>query len=106
MWSSAQRQIHGQQMLQTQSLSPLQVLIARLLQLTTVEMEERVRGEVIDNPALETGSDVESTDLTSNYDDEGGHETGEELIMGDYRTEDDIPDYKLNGLPQSAEQQA
>ena len=87
--SSAQIQIHGQQMLQTQSLSPLQVLIARLLQLTTVEMEERVRGEVIDNPALETGSD-----------------TGEELIMGDYRSEDDIPDYKLNGLPQSAEQQA
>ena len=104
--SSAQIQIHGQQMLQTQSLSPLQVLIARLLQLTTVEMEERVRGEVIDNPALETGSDVEGSDLSANYDDEGGHETGEELIMGDYRTEDDIPDYKLNGLPQSAEQQA
>ena len=103
--SSAQIQIHGQQMLQTQSLSPLQVLIARLLQLTTVEMEERVRGEVIDNPALETGSDIEGSDLSADYD-EGGHETGEELIMGDYRTEDDIPDYKLNGLPQSAEQQA
>ena len=50
---SAQIQIQGQQMLQTQGLSPLQVLVARLLQLTTVEMEERVRGEVIDNPALE-----------------------------------------------------
>lgn len=104
--SSAQIQIHGQQMLQTQSLSPLQVLIARLLQLTTVEMEERVRGEVIDNPALETGSDTEGAELAADYDDEGGHETGEELIMGDYRSEDDIPDYKLNGLPQSAEQQA
>ena len=104
--SSAQIQIHGQQMLQTQSLSPLQVLIARLLQLTTVEMEERVRGEVIDNPALETGSDTEGTDMATDYDDEGGHETGEELIIGDYRSEDDIPDYKLNGLPQSAEQQA
>lgn len=104
--SAAQIQIHGQQMLQTQSLSPLQVLIARLLQLTTVEMEERVRGEVIDNPALETGSDTEGTDMGADYDDEGGHETGEELIMGDYCSEDDIPDYKLNGLPQSAEQQA
>ena len=48
-----QIQTQGQQMLQTQNLSPLQVLIARLLGLTTVEMEERVRGEIIDNPALE-----------------------------------------------------
>ena len=50
---ATQIQIQGQQMLQTQGLSPLQVLMARLLGLTTVEMEERVRGEVIDNPALE-----------------------------------------------------
>lgn len=93
----------GQQMLQMQSLSPLQVLVARLLQLTTIEMEERVRGEVIDNPALESAPQEEEPD---NYEEESGNETGEELIMGDYSSEDDIPDYKLNGLPQSAEQQA
>ena len=51
--STAQIQIQGQQMTQTQGLSPLQVLTARMLALTTIEMEERVRGEVIDNPALE-----------------------------------------------------
>ena len=99
-----QIQTQGQQMLQTQSLSPLQVLVARLLGLTTIEMEERVRGEVIDNPALEASSRDESTEI-------GGEEAGEysgtdeELITGDYRNEDDIPDYKLNGLPQSVEQQ-
>ena len=54
-----QIQIQGQQMLQTQGLSPSQVLIARLLQLTTIEMEERVRGEIIENPALETGEDTD-----------------------------------------------
>lgn len=90
-------------MLQTQSLSPLQILIARLLQLTTVEMEERVRGEVIDNPALEAApQDEENVD----YNEDSGHETNEDLIKGDYSSEDDIPDYKLNGLPQSTEQQA
>ena len=103
--NTSQIQIHGQQMVQMQGLSPLQVLIARLLQLTTVEMEERVRGEVIDNPALDTGSDTDSAELDTDYD-EGGRESGEELIMGDYRSEDDIPDYKLNGLTQSVEQQA
>ncbi len=90
-------------MLQTQSLSPLQILIARLLQLTTVEMEERVRGEVIDNPALESAPQDEEN---VGYNEESGHETNEDLIKGDYSSEDDIPDYKLNGLPQSAEQQA
>ena len=91
-------------MQQTQTLSPLQVLIARLLQLTTVEMEERVRGEIIENPALDI-DDKESSEEDLDYND-GGGESDEELIMGDYRSEDDIPDYKLNGLPQSAEQQA
>lgn len=103
--SSTQIQTHGQQMQQTQGLSPLQVLIARLLQLTTVEMEERVRDEVMDNPALDTGSDTDATDMVDDYNEEGGHETDEELITGDYRTEDDIPDYKLNGLHESTEQQ-
>ena len=92
-------------MQQLQALSPLQVLVARLLQLTTVEMEERVRGEVIDNPALDSAPQDEPLDAIGDYD-EGGHESSEELITGDYSSEDDIPDYKLNGLPQSTEQQA
>lgn len=102
---SVQIQTQGQQMLQTQSLSPLQVMVARLLQLTTVEMEERVRSEVNDNPALESALQNEASDADENYD-EGGNESEEELIIGDYRSEDDIPDYKLNGLSQSTEQQA
>lgn len=103
--STAQIQMQGQQMLQTQGLSPLQVLVARLLSLTTVEMEERVRGEVIDNPALEASAHETLPDSTDG-EHEGGMETNEELITGDYRSEDDIPDYKLNALPQTVEQQA
>lgn len=97
-------QIQGMQMQQTQGLSPLQVMIARLLQLTTIEMEERVRSEVNDNPALEPASQDEESG-TNGEDDEGGNESEEELITGDYRSEDDVPDYKLNGLSQSTEQQ-
>ena len=102
---SAQIQIQGQQQLQIQGLSPLQVLVARLLSLTTIEMEERVRGEVIDNPALEASAH-EATSEIADGDSEGGMESNEELIAGDYSSEDDIPDYKLNALPQSTEQQA
>ena len=77
-----QIQTQGQQMLQTQSLSPLQVLVARLLGLTTIEMEERVRGEVIDNPALEASSRDESTEMGG--EEEGDYSgTDEELITGE-----------------------
>ena len=100
-----QIQTQGQQMLQTQNLSPLQVLIARLLGLTTVEMEERVRGEIIDNPALEASTRDESAEMVDGDNEEYSDTSSEDLITGDYSSEDDIPDYKLNALPQSTEQQ-
>ena len=101
---SAQIQIQGEHLQQTQTLSPQQVLVARLLELTTIEMEERVQGEIMDNPALETAPHDETGNM-SDDDYEEGHETSEELIIGDYRSEDDIPDYNLNVLQQSVEQQ-
>ncbi|MCQ2056851.1 MAG: RNA polymerase factor sigma-54 [Bacteroidaceae bacterium] len=49
--NQTQAQVQSQTMVQT--LSPQQVLEARLLQLSTVELEEHVRAELADNPALE-----------------------------------------------------
>ena len=46
-------QIQKQQ--QVQTLSPQQVLVVKMLELPAVELEERVRAEVLDNPALEEG---------------------------------------------------
>ena len=48
-----QTQIQTQSQTLSQTLSPQQVLEARLLQLSTVELEEHVRAELNDNPALE-----------------------------------------------------
>ena len=93
---SHQIQTQAQQLLQT--LSPHQILVVKLLELPTMELEDRVRAEILDNPALEEGkepSDPESTDdfeLTFN---EASPYDNEDLSLGDYRTEDDIPDYKL-----------
>lgn len=47
-------QTQGQEQLLVQTLSPQQLLAVQLLEMTTVEIEERVRGEVMDNPALES----------------------------------------------------
>ena len=81
-----------QQKLQ-QKLSPQQIQIIRLLELTELELEERVKQELVENPALEEGG--ESLYPENESQDDGPQESAEELSLADYRSEDDIPDYRL-----------
>ena len=92
--NSRSNQIQEQMQQQLQSLSPQQLLFVKLLELPTVELEERVRSEILDNPALEVGRETsEAQDVTDEPEEkEYGNE---DLSLGDYLTEDDIPDYKL-----------
>lgn len=46
-------QIQSQDQLLVQTLSPQQLLAVQLLELTTLEIEDRVHGEIMENPALE-----------------------------------------------------
>jgi len=82
-----------------QKLSPLQIQQIKLLELTSLELEDRIIQELEDNPALEEGADYNAeeneTDLPENEDYDSASESNEDLSLGDYRTEDDIPDYKL-----------
>ena len=55
---SRSHQIQSQTQQQLQTLSPQQILVVKLLELPTVELEERVRAEILDNPALEEGREV------------------------------------------------
>lgn len=43
-----------QQIKQTQRLSPLQMQVIKMLELNNIEIEERIKQEVEENPALET----------------------------------------------------
>ena len=91
---SRSNQLQEQIQQQLQSLSPQQLLVVKLLELPTVELEERVRAEILDNPALEEGKE---TNDSSEFAEEPMEKeyTNEDLSLGDYLTEDDIPDYKL-----------
>ena len=101
--NSRQEQTQAQQQLQT--LSPQQIMAIKLLELPTVELEERVHSELLDNPALEEGREPSHTDdchaddadsyNTTDEDGEPNTDSAEDLSLGDYRNEDDIPDYKL-----------
>lgn len=95
------RQVQTQAQQQVQTLSPQQILVVKLLELPTLELEERIHSELLDNPALEEGKEPseDHEDHEDNFatdeDGEANSDYGEDLSLGDYRTEDDIPDYKL-----------
>ena len=80
----------------SQKLSPQQIQLMKLIQLSTQEFEQRLSREIEENPALDTSqneteenSDFENESTTSDdsdYDD---------IDVNDYLSDDDIPDYKL-----------
>lgn len=73
-----------------QRLSPQQVMFGRLLEMSAPEVEDEVRRELDDNPALEisahdvAGADRESADFG---------ESAEELQRADYGRSEDVPFY-------------
>lgn len=95
------RQVQTQAQQQVQTLSPQQILVVKLLELPTLELEERIHSELLDNPALEEGKEPSEDHedhediFATDEDGEPNSDYGEDLSLGDYRTEDDIPDYKL-----------
>ncbi len=102
------RQVQSQTQQQVQTLSPQQILVVKLLELPAVEMEDRVRGELLENPALEEGKE-ETTDEFIAEESEGNeaeNEAGDYDSLDDYRTDDDIPDYRLQENNRSRDEQA
>lgn len=79
---------------QTQKLSPQQIQVIRMLELPVLELEEKIRQEMEENPTLEAGSEQTAPDTGDDTGD-SAYESAEEISLGDYRDEDDIPDYKL-----------
>ncbi|MFK5855307.1 MAG: RNA polymerase factor sigma-54 [Bacteroidota bacterium] len=93
-----------------QKLSPQQILLMKLLQIPTVGMEQRIKQEIEDNPALE----VDNVDQDDNEEDLYADENevadqnestdtelddfkskDDEFDFNDYINEDDVPSYKL-----------
>lgn len=86
------------QLKQQQKLSPMQMQVIKLTELPVLELEERIKQELEDNPALEEG--LEPTENASEYDDDYSPDddaniSQEDITLGDYMNEDEIPDYQL-----------
>ncbi|MEI7595677.1 MAG: RNA polymerase factor sigma-54 [Bacteroidota bacterium] len=88
-----------------QKLSPQQIQLMKLLQVPTIALEQRIKQEIEENPALEEGAEEnesdseEFDDLDSdlNYEDESENKDNisAEINLSDYFEDDEIPSYKL-----------
>jgi len=83
---------------QQQKLSPLQIQQIKMLELTGLEIEDRINRELEENPALEeqteAAAEKQEDEAVSEFEQEDNI-SQEDMMLGDYRSEDDIPDYKL-----------
>ena len=83
----------------SQKLSPQQIQLMKLIQLPTQAFEQRLKQELEENPALETGKE-ESASLEDDYgetyddQDQGERIEAEEINIDDYLSDDEIPDYR------------
>ena len=88
----------------SQKLSPQQIQLMKLIQLPTQAFEQRLKEEMVENPALESGKDEDDElyekdefDNNDEYDDYEGSENIEtdEINIDEYLSNDETPDYKL-----------
>ncbi len=91
-----------------QKLSPQQIQLMKLLQVPTANLEERIKEELEENPALEVAEDDKDDGLTDDskdefesteeeFESEGSEEEYDNLDISEYVNEydDDVADYKL-----------
>ncbi len=81
-----------------QKLSPQQIQVIKLLEIPTLQLEQRIKKELEENPVLElegdenySEDDEQAPELRSDED-----KDNEEFSVEDYIPDDEIPSYRLN----------
>lgn len=80
-----------------QKLSPQQIQMIKLLEIPTMQMEQRIKKEMEENPVLEEGKENDDEfgdDQQDEYDENQKEE--DEFSIDDYLNEEDEPAYKLS----------
>ena len=93
-----------QQSLQ-QKLSPQQIQLMKLIELSTLELEQKVKDELEVNPALDNDND--QSDLSENdiiSEDIESSRENQDIDIDQYLSDDEIPEYKLYSKNQNSEE--
>lgn len=92
-----------------QKLSPQQIQLMKLLQVPTIELEQRIKQEIEENPALDEGieeSNNEDADLNNaedtDYSTDDLNDSRDDFNINDY-LDDDTPSYKTSANNYSAD---
>ncbi|MEN8788533.1 MAG: RNA polymerase factor sigma-54 [Flavobacteriaceae bacterium] len=92
----------------SQKLSPQQIQLMKLIQLPTQAFEQRLKQELEENPALESGKE-ESSGLEDDFGDSVNDEAESDTINTDdinideYLSDDEVPDYRTRTSNYSAD---
>ncbi|MDA9026649.1 MAG: RNA polymerase factor sigma-54 [Crocinitomicaceae bacterium] len=91
----------------SQKLSPQQIQLMKLIQLPTLAFEQRIKQELEENPALESGKEQETSyedEFESNENDiDNDQISAEDINVDDYLSDDEIPEYRLSANNYSAD---
>ncbi|NNE32566.1 MAG: RNA polymerase factor sigma-54 [Winogradskyella sp.] len=94
----------------SQKLSPQQIQLMKLIQLPTQAFEQRLKQELEENPALDTGKESETTEdnfdefdnSSEEYNDNESIEA-DDINVDDYLSDDEIPEYRTQANNYSAD---
>lgn len=84
-----------------QTLSPQQIKLMKLIQLPTLELEQEIKKEIEENPALEEGAErievrsEEDTQREEIHNEETEFIDAKEINIDEYLSDDEVPQYKL-----------
>ncbi|MEO0526680.1 MAG: RNA polymerase factor sigma-54 [Bacteroidota bacterium] len=92
----------------SQKLSPQQIQLMKMIQLPTQAFEQRLKQELEENPALESGkeeSGEREEDFGDSYEETSDNESisAEDINIDDYLSDDEVPDYRTQTSNYSAD---
>ncbi|AXT51490.1 RNA polymerase sigma-54 factor [Aquimarina sp. BL5] len=93
----------------SQKLSPQQIQLMKLIQLPTQAFEQRLKQEMEENPALDSGKEKADEfedafgDENSSEDDYGTEKIETDINVDEYLSDDEIPSYRLSSNNYSAD---
>jgi len=79
----------------SQKLSPQQIKLMKLIQLSTLDLEQKIESEIGENPALESGIEIVKNENSENDYDENTKIETDEIDIDQYLSDDEVPAYRL-----------
>ena len=89
----------------SQKLSPQQIQLMKLIQLSTLDLEQRIQSEIGENPALEKGKEMDENEMQDSdpYDDYQNDQKIDTDDINAYLSDDEIPNYRIQSSNQSTD---